>query len=75
MTLNQKKWLCASIMAIGIVLSLLANTANANNADSSTISILVALTFLCLMGGMLLHFKLVRCPHCSTWVGKHPGEF
>lgn len=69
MTLNQKQWLCIGMMAFGIFLLLLANAAENGK------QILVITGCLCVMGGLVLHFKLVRCPHCKEWVGKHPGEY
>jgi len=69
MTLHQKNWLCVGVIAVGIFLFLLAS--NALNARGA-LSVLAALV---VFAGLLLHMKLVRCPHCGEWVGKHPGEY
>lgn len=66
--MNQKNWLCVGIMTAGVLLFMLA--AGANNARQG-ISLLAALV---VFAGLLLHMRLIRCPHCGEWVGKHPGE-
>ena len=69
MTLNQKQWLCAGIMLVGPLLFILAGCAQ------NAVQILTALGCLCVMGGLLLQLKLIRCPYCDAWIGKGPGEF
>ena len=69
MTLKQKNWLCIGAMLMGAFLFLMAS--RALNAEK----LLTSLACLLVMGGLLLHMLLVRCPHCRTWVGRYPGNF
>ena len=69
MTLKQKNWLCVGMMLTGAGGLVLAS--HAQNA----VRLLTALACLIVLGGLLLHMRLVRCPHCGTWVGKFPGDY
>ena len=69
MNLNQKMWLCIGVIAGGIVLAFLAGGADRGRQA------LMLLSCLVIAMGLLLEVRLLRCPHCDTWIGKHPGEF
>ena len=69
MSLNNKLWLVAGVMAAGIFLVLLDSAASNARQGLSILGCLV------IGAGLILHIKWVRCPHCGAWVGKYPGEF
>ena len=69
MTLRQKNYACIGMMMAGIPVFLLASYVE--NAEKP----LSILACLLVMGGLLLHMRLVRCRHCGTWIGKFPGEY
>ena len=69
MSLSKKQWIAVGVIAIGIVLVLVTNAASGDHP------VLTILGCFVIVAGLLLHVKLVRCPHCGEWVGKYPGEY
>ena len=68
-SLHKKQWLCVGVMAVGIFLVLLASAASNARQGLAVLGCVVS------GAGLILQVRLVRCPHCGTWVGKYPGEF
>lgn len=65
MSLRQKQWLSAGVIAVGIVLMLLTGGDELLGAAGVLLVIL----------GLVLNVVLVKCPSCGTWLGKYPGEY
>ena len=66
MSLNDKMWRIAIVMAAGIIL-MIAGAA----VDKTWLQIL---GIVCVAVGCLMDFCGMNCPHCGQWLGKNPGK-
>ena len=66
-----KAWGCVGIMFTGGVLCMVSLAFLNNMTIAYLFMVLGALVFL---GGMILHFVTVRCPHCGGYLGRCYGS-
>lgn len=60
-----------AVMGIGV---LAAIAAMHSNLDVNTRNIVCGISIAVVFAGLILHFILVRCPHCGRWIRKTYGD-
>lgn len=65
-----KAWLCVGIMMSGVAL-MMASMAFLGN--KILLYLLLILGIMVFIGGIVLHYAIVRCPHCGTHLGRLYG--
>ena len=65
-----RAWLCVGIMMSGVILGMSSLAFLDNQVIMTIIGILA---FLCFLGGVILHYAIVRCPHCGSYLGRLYG--
>lgn len=68
--IKARAWLCVGIMMTGVVIGM-SSMAFLSNRFMSTL--LLVLAAVCFLGGVILHFATVRCPHCGSYLGRVYG--
>ena len=65
-----KAWLCVGVILSGIPLMMVSMSFLDNDVLFKVFMILGIAVFI---GGVILHYAIVRCPHCGTHLGKIYG--
>ena len=65
-----KAWCCVGIMMLGVAL-FMASMAFINNM--AMFNLFIALGIIVFIGGVILHYAIVRCPHCGSHLGRLYG--
>ena len=66
LSLHNRQWAVCAILIVTIVLAV-AGEVRENG-------FLTALGVAGIIGGLIADVQLLRCPHCDTWLGRHPGK-
>ena len=67
---SAKAWCCVGIMMLGVAL-MMASMAFIDNSAMMTLFIILGIA--CFLGGVILHYAWVRCPHCGSHLGRVYG--
>lgn len=65
-----KAWGCVGIMMLGVLIGLSSIAFLGNDV---MIVLIWILAIICFLTGMILHFVLIRCPHCGSYLGRLYG--
>lgn len=65
-----KAWCCVGIMMLGVALLMTSMAFLNNNVLLYLFLFLGAIVFI---GGVVLHYVIVRCPHCGSHLGRLYG--
>ena len=65
-----KAWLCVGIMMLGVVLMM---TSMAFINSRALVYLFIILGIAVFAAGVILHFVIVRCPHCGSYLGRVQG--
>lgn len=65
-----RAWCCVGLMMLGVIIAM-SSMAFLSNRVIVTIILIVAI--LCFIGGVILHYATVRCPHCGSHLGRLYG--
>ena len=65
-----RAWLCVGIMMSGVIIGM-SSLAFLDNQVIMTIITVLAGSFF--VGGVILHYTIVRCPHCGSYLGRLYG--
>lgn len=68
--MTGRAWLCVGIMMSGVFLGMSSMAFLDNQVIMTIIGILA---FSCFLGGVILHYAIVRCPHCGSHLGRLYG--
>ena len=68
--LIAKAWGCVGIMMTGVLIGM-SSLYFLNN--EVILHLLWVLAIVCFLTGMILHFVLIRCPHCNSYLGRLYG--
>lgn len=66
-----KAWGCVGIMMIGLALYMASIAFLDNDALLKLFQVLGVIVFA---GGIILHYAVVRCPHCGSHLGRLYGS-
>lgn len=66
-----KAWCCVGVMMLGAAL-MMSSIAFINN--DVMFKLMITLGVICFIGGVILHFVIVKCPHCGTHLGRVYGH-
>ena len=67
-----KSFISVAIMAAGV---LGAMAANHSELEVGLKQIVIGISLAVLFFGFILHFALVRCPHCNAWIRRPYGDY
>ena len=67
-----KSFISIAIMAAGV---LGAMAANHSELEVGLKQIVLGISLAVLFFGFILHFALVRCPHCNAWIRRPYGDY
>lgn len=67
-----RSFICVAIMGTGIIAAMAAMH---SGLDESASHIIFGIAIAVAVVGFILHFVLVRCPHCDRWIRKPYGEY
>lgn len=65
-----RAWCCVGLMMLGVIIAM-SSMAFLSNKVIMTIILIVAIA--CFIGGVILHYATVRCPHCGSHLGRLYG--
>ena len=65
-----RAWGCVGLMMLGVIIGM-SSMAFMNN--QVMLVIVGILAFACFVGGIILHYATVRCPHCGSHLGRLYG--
>ena len=65
-----RAWGCVGLMMLGVIIGM-SSMAFMNN--QVMLVIVGILAFTCFVGGIILHYATVRCPHCGSHLGRLYG--
>ena len=65
-----KAWACVGIMMLGIVIFMASMGFLGNQVLLYLFRVLGGIVFI---GGIILHYAIVRCPHCGSHLGRVIG--
>ncbi len=65
-----RAWLCVGIMMSGVVLMM---TSMAFLNSIAFLYLFLILGIAVFIGGIILHYVIVRCPHCGSHLGRIQG--
>ena len=66
-----RSFIFVAVMGIGV---LAAIAAMHSTLDVNTCNIVCGISIAVVIAGLILHFILVRCPHCGRWIRKPYGD-
>ena len=67
-----RSFICIATMGTGIIACMAAMH---SELDGNTRFIVSGISIALVIIGFILHFILVRCPHCGRWIRKPYGEY
>lgn len=65
-----RAWCCVGLMMLGVILGMSMMAFYGNKVLLVIVGILAV---SCLIGGVILHYATVRCPHCGSHLGRLYG--
>ena len=65
-----KAWICVGIMMLGVVLMM---TSMAFLGNKVLLYLFLISGIAVFIAGIVLHFVIVRCPHCDSYLGRVQG--
>ena len=68
--MTARAWVCVGVMMLGVGLMMTAMAFLNNEALMTLFGILGIAVFI---GGIILNFVIVRCPHCGSHIGRVYG--
>ena len=68
--MTARAWVCVGVMMLGVGLMMTAMAFLNNEALMYLFGILGIAVFI---GGIILNFAIVRCPHCGSHIGRVYG--
>ncbi len=66
-----KAWICVGVMMLGVV-ALMSSLAFLGN--KVLMYIFIALGIAVFLAGIILHYVIVRCPHCGSHISRVYGS-
>ena len=65
-----RAWGCVGLMMLGVIIGMSSMVFMHNQVMLVIVGILA---FSCFVGGIILHYATVRCPHCGSHLGRLYG--
>ena len=65
-----RAWGCVGLMMLGVIIGMSSMAFMHNQVMLVIVGILA---FACFVGGIILHYATVRCPHCGSHLGRLYG--
>lgn len=65
-----RAWCCVGMMMLGVIIGM---SSMAFLDNKLILTLVLVLGIACFLAGIFLHFVLVRCPHCDSYLGKVYG--
>ena len=66
LSLHNRQWVVCAILIVTIVLAVAG--------EVEKIGLLKVLGVAGIIVGLIADVRLLRCPHCDTWLGRYPGK-